>query len=82
MALEKVIEEKHDLKNKNHKGVVSARKMTRDRLVCVSCGMAVEVNYPLTESSQKEVEKSSGFYFESHRIILYGYCQDCSCNLN
>ncbi len=82
MALEKVIEAKHELKNKKRGGAISTEKNTSDRLVCVSCGMAVEVDYPLTESSQDEVEKRSGFRPESHRIILYGYCQDCACNLN
>jgi Fe2+ or Zn2+ uptake regulation protein len=82
MALEKVIEAKEDLKNKKLEEVISTEKTIRDRLVCVSCGMVVEVDYPLAESSQEEVEKKSGFLSQSHRIILYGYCQDCSCKLN
>ncbi len=83
MALEKVTETKHDLKDKNHEtSAIAAKKNVKDRLVCVSCGMAVEVNYPLTEDSQMEVEKVSGFHPQSHRIVLYGYCQDCSCNFN
>jgi Fe2+ or Zn2+ uptake regulation protein len=82
MALDKAIEAKDDLKNKEHEGVISTEKTIRDRLVCVSCGMAVEVDYPLAESSLEEVEKKSGFLSQSHRIILYGYCQDCACNLN
>jgi len=82
MALEKVIEAKHDLKNKKHEGAISARTNKGDRLVCVSCGKAIEVDYPITESIQKEVETRAGFRSQSHRIILYGNCQDCVCNLN
>lgn len=82
MALEKVMETKHDLKNEKQERVVSTEKTSGDRLVCISCGMAVEVDYPLAESSQKEVEKRSGFRSQSHRIILYGYCKDCTCSLN
>lgn len=82
MTLKKVIEAKQGLKNKKHGSVISTEKITKDRLVCVICGMAAEVDYPITESSQEEVEKRSGFRSQSHRIILYGYCQKCACNLN
>jgi Fe2+ or Zn2+ uptake regulation protein len=82
MALEKAIDAKHDQKNKKHERIISAEKKTGDRLVCVRCGIAVEVDYPLLESSQEEVGKRLGFHSQSHRIILYGYCQDCTCNLN
>jgi len=82
MSLEKVMEAKHDLKNKKHERTISILKIKGDRLVCVSCGKAKEIDYPTTESRQKEVETRAGFRSQSHRIILYGNCQDCSCNLN
>ncbi len=83
MALEKAIETKYDLRNKKHKsGTIASKKHIGDRLVCVNCGKAVEINRPLTETDQGEVEKVSGFHLQSYRIVLYGYCQDCNCKLN
>jgi Fur family transcriptional regulator, ferric uptake regulator len=82
MALEKTTEMKHDSKNKKHRKAVASKNRSEDRLVCVSCGMAIEINYPLTETKRAEAEKASGFQPQSHRMILYGYCQDCTRNLN
>ncbi|GEM_PF-3377127 len=82
MALEKVTETKHDLKDKKYGKAFASKKGSEDRLVCVGCGKAIEINYPFAEIKRVGTEKEFGFQLQSHRMVLYGNCQDCAPNLN
>jgi Fe2+ or Zn2+ uptake regulation protein len=67
-------------KNKNHDNSLPSNEESSDRLVCVSCGKAVKINYPFPEQDRDGAEANSGFQLQSHRLILYGYCQSCPTN--
>ena len=89
MALEKVIETKQDLKTKKRKAremsdkkKLAKGKKLRDRLVCLSCGKAIDLDFPFAKTTEFELKKKFGFRLESHHIVLYGYCSNCKCNLN
>ena len=48
-----------------------------DHMVCTECGKIIEFNHPLIEKFQEEVAKENGFKITSHKLDLFGYCQDC-----
>jgi len=48
-----------------------------DHLVCLSCKKIVEFENETIEETQIEVAKENGFRLTSHRLDLYGYCEDC-----
>ena len=48
-----------------------------DHMVCTECGKIIEFNHPLIEKYQEEVAKENGFKITSHKLDLFGYCQDC-----
>ena len=48
-----------------------------DHMVCTECGKIIEFNHPLIEKYQEEVAKENGFKVTSHKLDLFGYCQDC-----
>ena len=48
-----------------------------DHMVCTECGKIIEFTHPLIEKYQEEVAKENGFKITSHKLDLFGHCQDC-----
>lgn len=46
-------------------------------VLCVDCGAAEDFSSPALESVLREVEESTGFTVEAHRLELYGRCASC-----
>jgi Fur family ferric uptake transcriptional regulator len=49
-----------------------------DHLICTNCGRVVEFNDIDIEKRQHKIAKDNGFLLESHAMVLYGTCGDCS----
>ena len=48
-----------------------------DHLICSACGKNQEVMDAEIERLQEELAARHGFSLTSHRMILYGVCEDC-----
>ena len=48
-----------------------------DHMVCTECGKILEFNHPLIEKYQEEVAKQKNFKITSHKLDLFGLCEDC-----
>jgi Fe2+ or Zn2+ uptake regulation protein len=46
-------------------------------VVCTSCGRTAEVGDLGLDVIADEVRSQTGFDLDSHRIELYGLCEDC-----
>ena len=55
----------------------SYRSLHHDHMVCTECGKILEFNHPLIEKYQEEVAKQKNFKITSHKLDLFGLCQDC-----
>ena len=55
----------------------SYRSVHHDHMVCTECGKILEFNHPLIEKYQEEVAKQKNFKITSHKLDLFGLCQDC-----
>ncbi len=44
---------------------------------CERCGSFVDLETPVYEGLNKEVEKTTNFKIDSHRIEFYGMCDKC-----
>lgn len=51
-------------------------------VLCVECGRAEDFSSPALESVLREVEESTGFTVEAHRLELYGRCASCRAGVN
>src|SRR5690625_13908 len=49
-----------------------------DHLICTNCGKVVEFYEPNIEKRQHEIAKERGYVLESHTMMLYGVCSDCT----
>jgi len=49
-----------------------------DHLICTHCNKVVEFSDEKIESRQYKVAEDHGFTLESHTMMLYGMCPDCS----
>ncbi|HEY9573607.1 MAG TPA: ferric iron uptake transcriptional regulator [Pusillimonas sp.] len=49
-----------------------------DHLICTNCGKVVEFTDHEIEKRQHKIAKDEGFVLESHTMLLYGICSDCS----
>jgi len=49
-----------------------------DHLICTSCGKVVEFYEPDIEKQQYEIAQTHGFTLESHTMMLYGICPECT----
>jgi Fur family ferric uptake transcriptional regulator len=49
-----------------------------DHLVCTNCGKVVEFSDEDIERRQQRVAKENGFALETHAMVLYGVCSDCT----
>ncbi len=48
-----------------------------DHMVCTGCGKIIEFNHPLIEKYQEEIANENKFKITSHKLDLFGLCQDC-----
>ncbi len=48
-----------------------------DHLICLGCGRIIEFTNKDIEKLQKGVAKVHGFELISHKLELYGYCDEC-----
>ena len=48
-----------------------------DHMVCTECGKIIEFIHPLIEKYQEEVAAQNGFKVTSHKLDLFGLCNDC-----
>jgi len=55
----------------------SYKSIHHDHMVCTQCGKILEFNHPLIEKYQEEVAKQKNFKITSHKLDLFGLCQDC-----
>ena len=55
----------------------SYRSVHHDHMVCTECGKILEFNHPLIEKYQEEVAKQKNFRITSHKLDLFGLCEDC-----
>ncbi len=55
----------------------SHRNVHHDHMVCTGCGKIIEFTHPLIEKYQEEVAKQNKFKITSHKLDLFGLCQDC-----
>ena len=55
----------------------SYRSVHHDHMVCTECGKILEFNHPLIEKYQEEVAMQKNFKITSHKLDLFGLCQDC-----
>lgn len=49
-----------------------------DHLICTNCGKVVEFSDQDIEKRQHKIAKDQGFVLESHTMLLYGICPECS----
>ena len=49
-----------------------------DHLVCLLCGLKVEIVDAEIERRQEHLARTHGFRMVSHNMVLYGYCPKCS----
>jgi len=49
-----------------------------DHLICTNCGKVVEFYEPNIEKRQHEIAKEHGYVLESHTMMLYGVCSECT----
>ncbi len=48
-----------------------------DHLICTVCGKNIEILDPTIEKRQEQIAKEQGFKLSSHKMYLYGICNDC-----
>ena len=53
-----------------------------DHMICTECGKIIEFNHPLIEKLQEEVASRNGFAITSHKLDMFGLCNECSQLLN
>ena len=55
----------------------SYKSVHHDHMLCTECGKILEFNHPLIEKYQEEVALQKNFKITSHKLDLFGLCQDC-----
>ena len=48
-----------------------------DHLICTRCGSITEFHHPELEEFKHSVAKEHGFHHLSHRLQIYGLCENC-----
>lgn len=49
-----------------------------DHMICTNCGKVAEFTDVEIEKRQQKIAKENNFLLESHTMMLYGICSDCS----
>ena len=52
-------------------------KKHHDHLICIKCGKYIEVMNEDIEELQKQIAQDNNFILQSHKMELYGICDDC-----
>ncbi|KAB1440279.1 Fur family transcriptional regulator [Pseudodesulfovibrio senegalensis] len=52
-------------------------KEHHDHLICTVCSKNIEIMDPLIERRQEEIAEKHGFKLCSHKMYLYGICEEC-----
>ncbi len=55
----------------------SYRSVDHDHMVCTKCGKILEFHHPLIEKYQDEVAEQNNFKITSHKLDLFGLCENC-----
>ena len=55
----------------------SYRSIHHDHMVCTKCSKILEFNHPLIEKYQDEVAEQNNFKITSHKLDLFGLCENC-----
>ena len=48
-----------------------------DHLICTTCGRIIEFENEQIEALQQGVAKKNRFQVQSHKLELYGHCEEC-----
>ncbi len=48
-----------------------------DHMICTKCGKIIEFHHPLIEKLQEDVAQEHGFQMTTHKLDMFGICQDC-----
>jgi Fur family peroxide stress response transcriptional regulator len=46
-------------------------------VICKKCGKIVDFEYPCLDEIEHQASRVTGFKVESHRMEMYGTCEDC-----
>jgi Fur family ferric uptake transcriptional regulator len=46
-------------------------------LICLKCGIILEVAEDLLEDLEARVNRDFGFDVQNHQLKIFGYCRDC-----
>ncbi len=68
--------ERLDLPEGDH-AYVTCEPSHHHHVVCSSCGRAREVKDHGLQQALNEIERSTGYAIDSHRLELYGHCPRC-----
>ena len=69
--------ERLDLPSGEHAYVACEPEQHHHHVVCRLCGKSVEVKDAGLQSVVAEIGRRSGFQIDSHRLELYGLCNEC-----
>ena len=53
-----------------------------DHLICMRCGLCVEVVNARIEVLQEQLAKEHGFSLKQHKLHLFGICKECGKKIN
>jgi Fe2+ or Zn2+ uptake regulation protein len=76
LMVELGVVERLDLPNGDHTYVSCARSH-HHHVVCSRCGRTAEVDDSGLNQAVHEIERSSGFRIDAHRLELFGLCRRC-----
>jgi Fe2+ or Zn2+ uptake regulation protein len=76
LMVELGVVERLDLPSGDH-AYVSCARSHHHHVVCSRCGRTAEVDDSGLNEAVREIERSSGFRIDTHRLELFGLCRHC-----